>query len=808
MFRIFCTLALFSIAPFCRSGELTTKQLIAGVNQARNQIKTGEMRLLITFDYEAKKSPEEIQVWIQEQREEILREYPSPHQKDLRQGSLNDLPLEAKWYDKRQEREESNIAFKIFDADPVHNPRLFQYKMNQICRLETDLFSEEAAHVDADAYRVITYDGKTQAYEALDDFPADSISFVNRSLYRSFLYFHQYGRSTYRLPPNAKLADREVIAGVNCYVLEFQPSASDPALPPGRLVKIWVDPEKAFCVLKQESQKLSDDKRPPDTWTMIYEDFRQYGNIWFPTVSRWIHKWPGGKLDRVNTFVVKEAQFNLDFPIDFFNVDRKSYLNQSPHLQLDPQGLEGLLGKSPLDLKALLDKSQTPPSEQDRLLLSCGPYSLLRICQLLGVESDFNELAQLSRFDPDEGTTLLGLRDAAKYKGLNPKGIQANLKLLKKDKVPMPAIAYVKGNHFLVFEETVSDGVLITDPADKYDHHLIFNELAPIWNGVLLTFDYQPEKAQPISGPLAVAEPKLYDFGEALGGSKIWYTFKLKNVGNQPLKIVNVEQSCACTATIVSNDEIPPGALGSIEAVLSVPSENTSVEESINVYTNDSVQGRIALTLKGTAFVPITTFPTHLRIGTVQSKTSITRSLSIHQKGKTTVLGVRTDAEYLKAILAPAKVDSVARVELTLLESAPVGQFNHNLLIDYRYEGKETTHNVPVFGDILGEFTVSPKHLFFGLVKGTVTKTAQISSVYNHPFNITSVQPNSAYLTAAVNRQPDQVGYQLKATVLPQAPAGELSGEILMKTNSAIQPTIRVTFSGIISTESEVALKQ
>ena len=81
MFRIFCTLALFSIAPFCRSGELTTKQLIAGVNQARNQIKTGEMRLLITFDYEAKKSPEEIQVWIQEQREEILREYPSPHQK-------------------------------------------------------------------------------------------------------------------------------------------------------------------------------------------------------------------------------------------------------------------------------------------------------------------------------------------------------------------------------------------------------------------------------------------------------------------------------------------------------------------------------------------------------------------------------------------------------------------------------------------------------------------------------------------------------------------------------------------------------
>ena len=60
----------------------------------------------------------------------------------------------------------------------------------------------------------------------------------------------------------------------------------------------------------------------------------------------------------------------------------------------------------------------------------------------------------------------------------------------------MPAIAYVKGNHFLVFEEVVSDGVLISDPADKYDRYLSFKELSEIWNGELLTFDYQPEQAE------------------------------------------------------------------------------------------------------------------------------------------------------------------------------------------------------------------------------------------------------------------------------------------------------------------------
>ena len=136
MFRILCTAAFFAIAPFCQSEELTTNQLIAGVNQARNQIESGEMRLLITFDYEAKKSPEELQTWIQARQEEILREYPSPEEEEIREEEFKDLLFEAKWYGKRRERERINVAFKIFDADSLHYPKLFQYKMNQICRSE------------------------------------------------------------------------------------------------------------------------------------------------------------------------------------------------------------------------------------------------------------------------------------------------------------------------------------------------------------------------------------------------------------------------------------------------------------------------------------------------------------------------------------------------------------------------------------------------------------------------------------------------------------------------------------------------
>ena len=777
MFRIFCTIAFFSICPLCQSEELTTKQLIDGVNQARQQIRSGEMRIIITFDYEGKKSPEEIQTWIQERRAEILREYST--QREIREEELEDLRFEAKWYDKRREVEESNVAFHIFDPDAVYYPKTFQYKMNQIDRLEVNLFSEEAKYTTAGAFRVITYDGKTQAYEALNEFPAHSVDFANSSKYRSFLYFEFYGRSTYRVPSNATLVGKETIAGLDCYVLEFRPEE-------GPLVKIWVDAKKAFCILKQESY---DEKSLSAAWTMIYEDFRKYGEIWFPMVSKWIHRWPGGKLDRTNTFVVKEAQFNLNFPPDFFQVN--PYQNQG--LKRRPY-LPGL-GRVP-------DKSSTKGNSgsDQELLLACGPNGLLRVCELLKVNTNFNEIAQLSRFHPEQGTTLLGLRDAAKYKGLNPKGIKAHLKSLKKNKIPMPAIAYVKGNHFLVFEEVVSDGVLISDPADKYDHHLSFKALSEIWNGELLTFDYQPEQIKREPVPLVLAEAGFYDFGEALGGGEIRHTFKLKNIGQKPLKIAKVEQSCACTATIVSKDEIPPGAFGVIEAVLKVPSENRQVEESINVYTNDPVQNRVTLILKGTAFVPITTFPSRLLLGSIPPKTPIAKSLTIHRKGKTQIVGVRTDSSHLRATVASAKADPIMRVEVTLLESAPVGQFSHNLLVDYRYEGKETTHDVPVFGEVLGAFTVSPKRLFFGLVrnKQTVSKTVAISSVNKHPFKITSVESNSEAVIATVEKTADEMRYHLTVTIHPEASSGELSGEILLKTSSPIQPTLRVPFFSVI----------
>ena len=798
MLRWFCIVVHFLISQFCFSEELTREQLIQGVNMSREQIRSGEMRLIVTRHYAPEKSPAEIHAWLEVRKEEILREYSGKNQEaDKQQHELDVLTIDALRYAGWKEIEETNIAFRILDRRFVSYPKAYQYKMTMIA-LGDIVSNAEYGHY----FQILTYDGQTQAFEWVNEHPSPSVSFFKGNKYRGFSHFQMYGRSLKQVPSNAKLVGREAIAGTDCYVLEYNRTASR------NPVRMWVDAQKQFCIHKREyrspkAERQIDKKRPLVLWQEVYENFQQYGDIWFPSVIRWGWK-QDGKVEPVFTVVVKAAQFNLDFPIDFFQVNPKSYLERGLVPKMDSEISLGSLGGTFLKQPPAPNESATPDSSQpepDPLLLTCGPNSLLRVCELLRVTASFDELTQLSRFDPNHGTTLLGLRDAAKYKGLNPKGIKTNLKSLKKNKLPMPAIVYVKGNHFLVFEEVVSDGVLISDSADKYDHHLTFKELSKIWNGELLIFDYRSEQIKQELIPLALAEVGFYNFGKALGGEEVRHTFKLKNIGQKPLKITKVDESCACTATLISKDEIPPGAFGIIEAVLKVPSENRQVEESINVYTNDPTQNRVTLILKGTAYVPITTFPPRLLIGSVQPKASVTKSLTIHRKGNTQILGVRTDSNHLRTTVISAKADPIMRIEVALLESAPVGQFVQNVLVDYRYEGKRTTHKVMVFGEILGAFTVSPNQFFFGLVKDrqSVSNTVEISSVDKHPFNIVSVESNLAYVTTKITPRSNGIGYKLTAIVQSEAPAGPLSSEILVKTDSTVQPTIQIPFSGIIS---------
>ena len=63
---------------------------------------------------------------------------------------------------------------------------------------------------------------------------------------------------------------------------------------------------------------------------------------------------------------------------------------------------------------------------------------------------------------------------------------------------------------------------------------------------------------------LAVKETR-FDFGKIQQGKPVTHNFELKNTGNEPLQIENVQASCGCTTPEWSHEPIAPGKTKTIK---------------------------------------------------------------------------------------------------------------------------------------------------------------------------------------------------------------------------------------------------
>jgi len=88
----------------------------------------------------------------------------------------------------------------------------------------------------------------------------------------------------------------------------------------------------------------------------------------------------------------------------------------------------------------------------------CGPVALYKLLASRGISSTLDELAALAGTD-DTGTTMLGLAEAAKAKGLGLVGVETN----DVHRLTPPFIAYVGDNHFVVVKRVADDMVYVDD---------------------------------------------------------------------------------------------------------------------------------------------------------------------------------------------------------------------------------------------------------------------------------------------------------------------------------------------------------
>ena len=764
--------------------DISVEELIHGVNQARITIHSGEIQIVTIKESAAQKTEEEIVESIQNDLEQELKRYVPHDGVDIDTFKKDYLLPNLKYTYSRsrrfKEERHTTTLFKIIDTNTDAYNRLYKYKSTMERAPGLSLDSEPAQNHHAGLLYFLGYDMQTQVRLDIGNLISFStnlpqaITLTDSDKYFGYGQYSIWGRSHYRVPANAKYVGKESIDGTECHVLAFLNLHK-------QKTKIWVDDSIEFCIRRIDFFRELETELI--TFRVTYKDYRKFNGVWFPVITEEIRYKEDGTMESRELNKVTSAQFNVDFPIDFFKVDKSTYR---------PLGIGVLPG---------FGTSPTVPSseEEESLFLLCGPRSLLFLCELLKVKSNIQELKKLSGYDPIRGTTMKGLKEAATYKGLSPIGIRTSLELLKRKKVHLPAIAYVDDNHFLVFESVDKDGVKISDPAKKYDPHITWDKVSEIWDGQLLIVEKKKREKQK-QMPLAFADAPVYDFGKILGGSEIKHTFIIKNIGQKPLKIVSVTETCTCTASILTQEEILPGKTGEVSSVLKVPSENRRIQENILIHTNDPIQNTLKLTLKGEAYLPLTTFPELLAVGTHKplEKPLINR-VSLHLQEGVKIIGVRTDSKHMKATLYTDQ--DIPMINLQLLKTLPVGKFSQNLLVDYEYKGEKATHNVYIYGDIVGDLHVTPNRLFFGLVKDkpSFSKTITVAARDKQPFEITAMESTTKAVNVTLTKEENEIHYQLTTTISPEAKAGEVSGEIVIHTSSSAQPTVRVPFFGIIA---------
>jgi len=176
-----------------------------------------------------------------------------------------------------------------------------------------------------------------------------------------------------------------------------------------------------------------------------------------------------------------------------------------------------------------------------------------------------------------------------------------------------------------------------------------------------------------------------FDFGEVYQGEKVLHAFEFVNAGQDPLLIDRVRSSCGCTAVLLSDKNLAPGAKGQVQANFDSTRFRGTVSKTIYLYSNDPAKPVMQLKIKGEVIEIIAVEPEQVNFGTVAGDQSLVSKVVLRNQGeKPLTLGppsttaAELQAEMSKTILAKGEEVSI---ELMLSPKPGTVRFSGYVLV-------------------------------------------------------------------------------------------------------------------------------
>ena len=103
-----------------------------------------------------------------------------------------------------------------------------------------------------------------------------------------------------------------------------------------------------------------------------------------------------------------------------------------------------------------------------------------------------------------------------------------------------------------------------------------------------------------VGAPSLHISEEVFNFGVVIEGEVVVFAFLLENRGDEVLVIENVEASCGCTTTALSDSEIEPGQIVRLGGeVDTIGAGGTHVSKRVYITTNDPERKTVDLRIAG-----------------------------------------------------------------------------------------------------------------------------------------------------------------------------------------------------------------
>lgn len=437
----------------------------------------------------------------------------------------------------------------------------------------------------------------------------------------------------------------------------------------------------------------------------------------------------------------------------------------------------------------------TLPGSGSRL---CGPLCLVTVCQKLGIDLNADEAARLCHYDETTGTSMLGLANAARAKGLCTAAMKISLRDLSEFKGL--AIAYLQDRHFIVITGAGSGRVVVTDPPRGPEDHMV-SDLQPRYSGFALLIG-KDEAAFPEpkdEGPDLRLDSYDWDFGAVNRDAVPTYSFRCRNLGSADVVISKVEPSCPDCLTVVDwTRTIPSGGTGEINGVVNAVAQQGSVSKQLYVTSNDPISPMIQLIITGYVRPAVMLFsPRALSFGAVRRTESAVREVRVPvaRADGFTVTSVLSDSPFVEGVVAHSKLTERPGYVITasLKPGASVGELKAKLTIVSDHP-KQPKAEIPVTATITGNIDLDRDSFFLGMVKKGKKAVANvtISTVAKDPLKLGKIDNSLDYLTIEAKPKVEGREYMLTATLKRDAPLGNIKGDITVHTSDPDQPVIKI----------------